>query len=667
MTYRPPSSGSWDPERLLWLGREGTQVLNDWTGALDTLGATFGNVGADSDAFLGGLDPIVDRLSATTALVRDLIPALREQDTVLRGQVQVFESLGQAVSSAGTALAGLFGVGGGAGAGFAAGGAGGLPSFGASGGGGLGGLGSLFGGGLYSATLADAGRFIGNALVSPGYSPEVLAMAAAQGTPLNSGLANFLGDGLGFSPYGAFGGLGAGLLGLGHNNALVNAGAGFAGSVVGGGLGAGLSALGSFGGPVGSVLGGFAGSALSGFFGGGASNQSAGVTFDPVTGHVYYAGSKGDANVAARDALQNAIETLSDRLVDLTGGSLADRSVQIDVGSRDGIQWWVGNTATGNWLNQGVAAIGDYEGAVQSIITALAGSIEGVPDDLAAQLAGAGSFAGLDQVLAGAVQGRNAGLATGAFDADVRQRLLSFTDPLAAMLAEVDTWGEALREEARLVGGDLVQVERLVATRRQEVLDDHADQVRDAERRALADRLRDQEDFLEVQVRDGAQALRVLERGHDDVLRTMERRQSQWDSGLSRATGYLDQVLGTPGAGRSPTAALSYAESLFDRTRQAALGGDVDAVSGLPDAARLLLGASEAVYGSGAAYQERLGFVTATLRNLPTQAPGNGSADVVAALRQQIAVQQDDNRKLQDELARLRDSLERVLDRTLAA
>lgn len=222
-------------------------------------------------------------------------------------------ALSTMASAAGTSLLGGFSgmLSGGGGGGFTGG------SFG-GGGGGLDlltslGLGSnLTGGGLFSGVSNwAAGAFpsvfgvgIGatGAQTATGFATGVGGLGpGGLGMPAPSGFSGVLGAAGG----GMMGGLGASLLGLGHDNMLINSGASLAGGMAG-------MLLTPFLGPLGPIVGGFLGSTFAGLFGSKPKTHKAisPLSFDSSTGVVGLADPTvrrgGNLDLSSSGALETA-------------------------------------------------------------------------------------------------------------------------------------------------------------------------------------------------------------------------------------------------------------------------------------------------------------------------------------------------------------------------
>jgi tape measure domain-containing protein len=165
-------------------------------------------------------------------------------------------------------------------------------------------IGGLLNGGLFSGTLAGVGQGIGNIISGvpwgAAYGPQLPGVAGV------SGLGTTLGSAFGNLGYGALGGFGASMLGLGSQNAYVNAGFGTVGSLIGGG---------AFG-PLGAAAGGFIGTAVGGLFGGKSiPSQYIGAQIGTDNG-LFANGAFGsdEANASAIESYRTLQQTTTDSL-----------------------------------------------------------------------------------------------------------------------------------------------------------------------------------------------------------------------------------------------------------------------------------------------------------------------------------------------------------------
>lgn len=481
-------------------------------------------------------------------------------------------------------------------------------------------IGSLLGGvGLGGSGAALAGTGTGGGFNLPGLS-SIGNLLGPAGSLLGIGggigaLGSTLwgGSSLGSSLGGAAGFYGGTLLGSGSLGA------------VSGALAGTLGTLGNFVIPgLGAVLGGFLGSKL---FGKKPSNKSAWGAIDLSSGATSsfgnMTGSKfSQETVDARDSFFQAIGGFSSALQQITGGTLTG-SVSADIGLRDGTQ--VSGLGAGRYA--------DPQQALDAIFRSMMTNIQGIDaewrnvfarldlsdmEQAVADLQIAGTIINRDYVQAEPLSEAAAairqitdsfdplidsanrlGLATAGlyteqnrlinqlrtdFDAAIEQQILSITDPLQAALNEADRVAEERLRNARDLGADLVDVERLNALERQRIIEEH-----------------------------NAQTNQALLSANQSIEQ------------------YLTGLRSGPGSYLSGSARLANAEAEFDRLLALARGGDVTARAGLTGAADNLLSASRDQFGSSEMFFERLGFVESTLGNLVGQSGSTATFDNLGA------------------------------------
>ena len=315
-----------------------------------------------------------------------------------------------------------------------------------SGGSGFGGLtsvgSSLLSGGLYSQGLGNVGANIGANLFAGG---DLLSGAAFRGS-----------QALGNLGYGAIGGLGASLLGLGNENALVNTGASTVGALIGGAFG-----------PVGAALGGFAGSAIGGLFGGSTPSGAISARLSLENGALVPGRFTEDESTAERQRaikkLQSGLADQVNQIIASAGGSIANApSIRISESAKRGgglIRVGVGDVS-GAEETQGrgfrnIESLVNY--AVSEIIQQ--SEISGVSEDVMSVLrASASSGAGAEQILSDVNLAR---LVFGEDEASLKTQIESLNDQFEAMRDRAEELGiplervnDALAEQkSNLLGG----------------------------------------------------------------------------------------------------------------------------------------------------------------------------------------------------------------------
>lgn len=187
------------------------------------------------------------------------------------------------------------------------------------------------------------------------------------------------------------------------------------------------------------------------------------------------------------------------------------------------------------------------------------------------------------------------------FDRDISRQILSITDPLAAALADEAEAAAARLADARLLGANLAEVERLNALKRQEI------------------------------IRQGAT-------GPD----------------LSR---FLEELTFGSISGASPSTGFSGALATFRATAAQALAGDLGAQNRIEDLGRTLLTAARAFNASGPIFGDTLSEVRDVVARIST-ANDNGQSVVVDAINNTGAEQVGLLVTLVQEVGRLRSELE---------
>lgn len=181
-------------------------------------------------------------------------------------------------------------------------------------------------GGLFSQGLAGIGNSIGT------------------GLGLSAGGTATLTGAFGAMPYGALGGLGASLLGLGGG--IGGTVGNIAGSLAGGAIGTSMGTiLGMAGGPVGAIIGGFLGSALGGLFGNKKPTNAAAfgnVNFDTgVSSYSHMNKGNSAENMKILQTAFDQVKTFGQGFNMLGIGTVKGSISSIDAGVRDSGQAYV--------------------------------------------------------------------------------------------------------------------------------------------------------------------------------------------------------------------------------------------------------------------------------------------------------------------------------------
>jgi len=437
-------------------------------------------------------------------------------------------------------------------------GSGGISMGGGPGGGGLGGLSSLSslsglfsGGGLFSSTLSDIGI---DAAMGLGFKGS--GVVAASGAFGNLG-------------YGALGGLGASLLGLGSKNPVANMLGGTGGALIGGGIGASLGTiLGMAGGPVGAVAGGFLGTALSGLFGGGGrTNSGVGTTID-LTTLARSQVNTGKGNSATIGALENNLQIIQQAIPALTqllgAAPRAGSAIGVETGSFRGTQITYGNGAGGNFTGSYGSA--DPNAAADFLyknINLIFGQLDA---DIQKIVSSAKDLNDIIKKLTDDQTRRT-------LNASIQDQINQLVDPQKYALDQLAKQYEQLKETATSVGADLVNLEKLYGLQRKQIIDQYSGGANSSLR-----------DYLNKQLLGSSSSL-----------------------GLSSK--------------------LPEAQKQFNDLFQSALGGDRSALSGITSAADTVLSLGQQYYASGSGYAALESTIRGSLEQLGSSLNLTGFGD----------------------------------------
>lgn len=474
------------------------------------------------------------------------------------------------------------------------------------------------------ATLLVFRPVVGSIAAAAGLTGSGSALAGTGGAggfgfnPISS-VSNFLGPAGPLLGIGALGGgaiaalTGGNTLGGSIGGSLGFYGGTLLGSgALGGVTGAAVGALGQLGNFVVPGLGLVLGALLGGALGGKPSNKPAIGSVNLGSGSIFglqtLPGKESAETIKARDALLDVVGKFSGALQQITGGRLSG-AVTVDVGERDGTQVLSGpgrgryanpqqalNAIIKGMLNgvQGVDAqfrqvfarldTSNLEQAVQDLgiaatiikrdyvaaepLSEAAAAIKALNEAFAPLIDNARRLGLATQPIL-AEQQRQRRLLTSNFNEAIDAAILGITDPLAAALNAFDDIAAERLRNARDLSADLVDVERLNALERQQIVEQY-----------------------------GQQANSALLSANQSIEQ------------------FLSSLRSGSGSFLSPNARLANAESEFQALLSAAQGGDVSARSALTGAAGNLLDASRDVFGSSEMFFQRLGFVESTLNNL---------------------------------------------------
>lgn len=357
---------------------------------------------------------------------------------------------------------------------------GGLPNIG-----GLGGLGGIASG------IDSFGANLGFAAPSAHWAGGV--------TPGLFGTTQTLSGALGAAGMGA--GIGSIASGLTGGNQL--------GGTIGGGIG---GAIGSIFGPIGTVAGSAIGGGLGGLFGPGPSSNASGRTFDVASGQLLGSAGGGGQNAEIAQQIAQATTDFNQQLSQALGVDPVQRQMGITAAD-DMIEFWHHRGRGGDvegaikaaqrqiidWMPGLSSAMRDAlgrafdRGTLDESLAFLQQYNEGFFDLGETMTQGEAQMAALQDRYDDAIRGaRELGLSTREitrdfnaltrqmrddFDENIRLGILDITDPTAAAIARLDAEFEMLRRDARALGGDLSQVNRLYRLQREQILENNQTQM----------------------------------------------------------------------------------------------------------------------------------------------------------------------------------------------
>jgi tape measure domain-containing protein len=486
--------------------------------------------------------------------------------------------------------------------------------------GGLSGLGaSIFGTpGIAAASFADLG---GITIAGAAGTPGLLGMG---GTSLMGGSALTLG--------GAFAGIGGGFAAGTMLNSLLGRSSA---QQTNGMIGSGLGSLAGFliGGPLGGLLGGALGGLGGGLIGPGESVKGYGLRLQSEGFVEGGANGMGDALKPVSRQFYNesgaAVFQQADQVVAAVNAYLAANDLQVGGvsilgGNKDGADY---SWADAGSLSEAFTRLRFGAKDDSRLNTYLGGQTFDDPAKLQAAVDGfKEAAAAIDALGAEAVPAFTASLKAlnDNFDAGVEQakKYGLAEDNLTSARAKAIAALEAQRAETLRQSDVSLNIRRLSASGQ----DQAAELARQAEsaRQELAS-VAAAFEALAISAEDKAARLVALEEVQaaeraDIIARYGEAAAQALRQAGGSIRAYLDGLLTGTTAGASPTDRLAAAQTVFDRDRTLALGGDRDALGRITQAADALLAAGRDVYASGAGYQDLRAGVTGSLSSLPVVA-----------------------------------------------
>lgn len=506
---------------------------------------------------------------------------------------------------------------------------------------------------VFSPQASFSSALAGTGLLGSGTAAAGTASSNGIGFNPLSAFSSFLGPAGSLLGIGAGGGALIGQLTGGNTigSSVGGAAGAYAGTLLGsgalGGITAGaVGALGSIGNFVFPGLGLVLGALGGGLFGGGGpSNQSAWGAINLSSGSTSsfgnMTGSKfSQQTVDARDNFFAAIQGFSQALQEITGGKLTG-SVSADIGLRDGTQV----------SGLGAGVYGTPEKALQSIFDAMLDNLSGVSsqfksvfnkldltdlESAVSDLSAAAYIINKDFVVAEplnaaaqAIQNikdnftplidtaKRLGIATASltseqnkqiaalttdFNADIDSMILSITDPLAYAMQEFEKVAQERLDNAAALGADLVDVERLNAIERANIVEQYSNQM---------------------------------------------------GASLSQIGDFITSLTYSDLSPLSAQDQLDAAKSEFDSIKSLASAGDIDAIASAVNASQNYLRELQEFTGGGAEYAAAFKDVNEFLGGIIST-----SADpVVSQLQVNAEAQLQSTAQLIDEIAALRNEV----------
>ena len=377
-----------------------------------------------------------------------------------------------------------------------------------------------------------------------------------------------------------------------------------------GGLGAwGGAELGALiAGPIGAIVGGILGGLLGGSIGPEPSNKSGTATVDLMSGETEIGGMTGkkfsQANRDSAAELAKGAKEIADLLKNTLGGQFTQK-VSIEVGSRDGIRVGVGNQPR---VSYGY----DSEALVAGLIEQIVDSMTGVSAEVKTALANV-DFSNLEQAVIDLQ-----------FIADYTSGDMFKVESINAAQAALDQLNatfDAVATEAERLGLSTARAE----TERTNAIDelnsgflegitDQINAIVDPIGEALKQQERIAQDRL-GQARTLGVDLVEVER-----LNMLEREQiiKQVYQGIN---DFLDGLQLSSLSTLTPTERLSSAETDFNSAALSALTGDLDAIKALPGIAQAFLQEGASFYAGTEKYQDIFDHVTGTLSDIAASDP----------------------------------------------
>ena len=499
-----------------------------------------------------------------------------------------------------------------------------------------GGSGGMFSGLSSVWDMLNGPSTIGNSFVT-GSIGQMLGLS----TPAASGIGPVAVSGLGQSLAGIGNFLGAGGMGYGVGSLVGALGIGNStGASIGGALG---GAVGSIIPGVGTIIGSVAGSLIGSLFGNNQPSDKFAQTYIGLrsgqTSQAFNPSEFSQQNLDASQALITQVQSLTDQITSLTGGTLPEAAFA-KVGSRDGIVVGVGSSGI-NVNNRGAGITQSFENSEQGaqnaldfLATAISRRVSGVSDPMYRQVLALGGTASeissnlqfVEQIKQLAEGGKTQTLADSLQAVNVKYaEAITRAKSLGLSINEIVT----AREREKQAIKDQVQAQRDSFGLN---LDYRSAQLAGNDRLALEIQLEEQrkqqianaQSLLDQQIITQTQFQRLSDILDQEVIKSLQSFDDQLNQSATQlATSALSNLqqfaTGLATSDLSPLNAQqqgAYAQTEFSRLAGLAQGGDITAINQLSGAAQTYLQTQRTLYGSGTQFVDAFNAVTSVLSQI---------------------------------------------------
>ena len=499
-----------------------------------------------------------------------------------------------------------------------------------------GGSGGMFSGLSSVWDMLNGPSTMGNSFVT-GSIGQMLGLS----TPAASGIGPVAVSGLGQSLAGIGNFLGAGGMGYGVGSLVGALGIGNStGASIGGALG---GAVGSIIPGVGTIIGSVAGSLIGSLFGNNQPSDKFAQTYIGLrsgqTSQAFNPSEFSQQNLDASQALITQVQSLTDQITSLTGGTLPEAAFA-KVGSRDGIVVGVGSSGI-NVNNRGAGITQSFanseqgaQNALDFLATAISRRVSGVSDPMYRQVLALGGTASeissnlqfVEQIKQLAEGGKTQTLADSLQAVNVKYaEAITRAKSLGLSINEIVT----AREREKQAIKDQVQAQRDSFGLN---LDYRSAQLAGNDRLALEIQLEEQrkqqianaQSLLDQQIITQTQFQRLSDILDQEVIKSLQSFDDQLNQSATQlATSALSNLqqfaTGLATSDLSPLNAQqqgAYAQTEFSRLAGLAQGGDITAINQLSGAAQTYLQTQRTLYGSGTQFVDAFNAVTSVLSQI---------------------------------------------------